>query len=83
MCYVATRVCVELIEDRFEAGVCQEVLHVNGCCQEFAVVYHFVLVIIHLADHFVDFFVAYINLCLDQHVVKLLGFNHSRSILVD
>ena len=48
----ARRIRVELVEDCLEAGLSQEVLNVNRSSQELTVVDLFIVMVVHLIDHF-------------------------------
>ena len=76
------RISIELVEDSLQSRLSQEVLYIDSGCQELTIVDLFVVVIIHLIDHFCDFSITYIHALLHENVVKFLRPDHSSTICI-
>jgi len=83
LCDLSRRISIELVEDSLQSWLGQEILHVNSGCQELTIVDLFVVVVIHLIDHFRDFSIAYIHTFLHENVVKFLRLDHSSAICIN
>ena len=82
-CDLARRICVELVKDGLQARLSQELLDVDRGGQEFTIVDLFVVVVVDLINHILDFLTTCSHALCHQYIVQLLGSDHSSAILIN